>query len=110
EQKFSDTAWWLASGWDKHQIVALQNSSTAAKTLDGSAAFAEDLDRAKKYIKAAEAGSFNRANTLNGLGWTLATWGIHLKGENTHTRAPTDNCQSTARVPGTALQRASAAV
>ncbi len=74
---FIDAPWWLASGWTGKQIVELSRQSY--DDLRKTAAFIKDMKRDQDALVTASPGTFQRANALNDLAWTRATYGLDIQ-------------------------------
>jgi len=68
---FENSAWWLATGWNKHQREVLTKQS-ASKDPKSTKSFKEDL----KSVD--EMSTQDLAQVLNERAWTLATYGVDL--------------------------------
>jgi tetratricopeptide (TPR) repeat protein len=66
---FENSAWWLASGWNKHQreLLTKQTANTDPKTMKS---FKDDLKSADEMP--------SQGKMLNEKAWTLATFGVDL--------------------------------
>jgi tetratricopeptide (TPR) repeat protein len=71
---FENSAWWLASGWNKHQreLLTKQTANTDPKTMKS---FKDELKLADEMPSQ---GPVQRAQMLNEKAWTLATFGVDL--------------------------------
>jgi tetratricopeptide (TPR) repeat protein len=71
---FENSAWWLATGWNKHQRELLTKQS-ANKDPKATKSFKEDL---KSVDEMPSQNPRQRAQMLNERAWTLATFGVDL--------------------------------
>jgi Pentapeptide repeats (9 copies) len=117
ERHFTNTAWWLAVGWNSIEIEKLiPLVSVGNPALKKSASFQADAKRIRDGFDGTRAGTFGRALALNSMAWTLATWGVDIS-DTTDTKnesAKEGRCssrvlQSTA-MPASALEAAEQAV
>jgi uncharacterized protein YjbI with pentapeptide repeats len=74
--KFDNSAWWLATGWNKHQRELLTQQS-ANKDLKETKNFKQELKQRDDDLMQAS-NPVSRARALNERAWTLATFGVDL--------------------------------
>jgi hypothetical protein len=112
-RQFANTAWWFADGWSSSQIQDLVNLDQSKlkdnRYLNGK----EYRDQDRSSIEDTQAGTLDRAIALNGLAWTLATWGVDIVGTNAASARPAQTCDKAMEltdVPDNALDAAEQAV
>jgi uncharacterized protein YjbI with pentapeptide repeats len=105
---FKDTAWWLAGGWSPAQMreLAEQEHTGLAMT----PVFQDERAEWVKQVRRADGGTFDRASALNGLAWTLATYGIDLVPAQSTPATTPAICGKRSDVPGNALEAAKEAL
>jgi len=105
-RQFANTAWWFADGWSSSQIGDLVNLDQSKlkdnQHLNGKEYKGQD----RSAIEDTRAGTLDRAIALNGLAWTLATWGVDIAGPG----QTCDKVMELTDVPGNALDAAEQAV
>ena len=111
EQHFDNTAWWFAVGWGSSQIGKLVKRDQSK--LKENRFFVEYVKRNRSSVGDAAAGTIARANMLNGLAWTLATWGLDItrtKDAAVETEQACSKFMNVTDVPENALDAAEQAV
>ncbi len=103
---FKGAAWWLADGWNSHQlhVLAQQGNEAPVKSSAFQKLFQYNVERLEK----APIGSFERAAALNNMAWIEATYGLDLGEDSPDMTA--EQCLAAANVPGNALEAARQAV
>jgi hypothetical protein len=110
EQRFKNTAWWWADGWNKCQVKALVRAEQDPRVLKQTEAFRADFATGQRFFASSKPGTIERARALNRVAWTLATWGVDLQPEKSASAEPAANCLTADGLPGDALTAASMAV
>jgi uncharacterized protein YjbI with pentapeptide repeats len=111
-RRFANTAWWFAGGWTSPQIMELVNLDQS-KLKDNRFLNGVDREKDRSSIEDARAGTLDRAIALNGLVWTLATWGVDIAGTNAASAERAQICDKAMEltdVPDNALDAADQAV
>ena len=111
ERHFDNTAWWFAVGWNSSQIGKLVKRDQSK--LKENRFFVEYKKRNRSSVADVAAGTIARANTLNGLAWTLATWGLDITRTKDAAVEPEQACSKVMNVtdvPDNALDAAEQAV
>jgi hypothetical protein len=126
------TAWWVAVGWNSHDLERLLNpqdqhqSDQQDQTVVYTAASMKDAQALREALRSSDRfqteiekpiaetrkGTFGRALALNDMAWTLAIWGIDPKSlpkESRSLPAETDACSNDDH-PKDALEAANQAV
>jgi hypothetical protein len=76
---FRDTGWWLAYGWNSREIKALLSADQSGVAQSEAFKYYLGLDIDK--LRHSRTGTREQANALNGVAWTMATWGVGDLGE-----------------------------
>jgi hypothetical protein len=112
-RQFANTAWWFADGWSSSQIRDLVNLDQSKlkdnRHLNGKEYRGQD----RSSIENTRAGTLDRAIALNGLAWTLATWGVDIARTNAAPDKRGETCEKAMEltdIPGNALDAAEQAV
>ena len=107
-RQFANTAWWFADGWSSSQIGDLVKLDQS-KLKDNRFLSGEYREKDRESVKDTRAGTYDRANALNVLAWTLATWGVDIAGTNAASAQPAQTCDKVMEstdVPDNALDAA----
>jgi Pentapeptide repeats (8 copies)/Pentapeptide repeats (9 copies) len=109
---FANTAWWFADGWTSPQIMELVKLDQS-KLKDNRFLNGEYREKDRELVRESGAGTYDRANALNVLAWTLVTWGVDITRTNAASDKPARSCDKVMQltdVPDDALDAAEQAI
>jgi hypothetical protein len=99
DKYFTRTAWWRAFGWNSTQLRTLSRADQTG--LIKTEPFMREMSEIVSKLHIAPAGSYIRAEALNGFAWMLATYGTSLSSAKDARFSP-DECEKATGVPDSA--------